>query len=443
MGKAQVTVNNLSESNDGLKRQNKALQAKLDQLANKMNSINTDFNNYKKKESESVVTHKTTTTSNTDSNTGSNITNLPNSKNHNGNHVYDDTSTGGYQGSGYSMNTKMLIYTAPSVKNKKVKIELKRNPNAGTISIGSWMKASLITGGEFPAGASADTQPRTVFLRILNDAVMPNGYRYNLKGCIAMGAGWGSETTHRVYIKVQQVSCTGFAGKDMIAGDMISQVFDSDAHVGLRGKYVANEGYKAFMATMSGLFGGIAGIASQSQGTTYSGATGVTNVLSPTASMRAGGLNGAAGGLGELSKYYIQRMEAVQPFVDVNAGRIVTLIVSQNTPLRWVNRQDMQVPVTADTSTTTQTTNQTVTTLGKQSTGMSLGARFQAPPKMVKNYHEMVNKFAHPSKEEQQKVANSIQNAQTSISQADGLAGTLSGMNHAPDNDYPQASGVK
>ena len=432
MGTAQQQVNTLKDSNFQLHKQIESMQSQNKSLANGIKTLTNDFEKYQEQQKEQANLHKNEKVTITKHHiSGTNLTNIPGSNNQTNKSIKDMNNRSINNNMSESIyNTQMLVYTAPKIERKKIKVALKDNPNAGTISIGSWMKASLISGGEFPAGESSQSMPRTVFLRILSDATMANGYKYNLKGCIAEAAGWGSETTKRVYMKVQQISCTGFKGDKAVLGNLVGQVFDADAHVGVRGKYVANEGYRAFMATMGGIFSGVASVASQSQGTTYSGATGTTNVLTPSASMRSGGLDGAAGGLGELSKYYIKRMEEIQPYIDVNAGRIVTLIVTQNTPLHWVDRQSIKIPATSDT---TVATVKKVEVEGKQSFGNSISqmkSQIQKLPKMMPNYNQFTKK-----------VENDTQNNITKVNKSgENIAAELNQINNSTSS-YP--NGVK
>jgi conjugal transfer pilus assembly protein TraB len=241
----------------------------------------------------------------------------------------------------------MIGYEAPVDKKKSPEVVYKSNPNAGSLPLGSWAKVSLLNGGDFPAGVSAQGQPKPVFVNLLSDFVMPNGYRYNLKGCTGMGAGFGGYSEKRVYIKIHQISCVGKKGVTMVSDNLVAQVMDSDAKVGLKGELYENTAYKSMLATISGIFSGVASVAASSQGTSYSGAQGAYSVLSGGAAVNSSIGNAAASGLGQLSKFFIDKLNSMQPYITVNTGRISTIVISQTKALHWVNRQDAKVKMNA------------------------------------------------------------------------------------------------
>ncbi len=356
MGTTQIQVDNIQAKQAEYQRQTDKHFTNIDRNLKDISSaiavLNKKIDQKTTTQTTTTVTHEKSENNNDASitNPSGNQANLTSNSQHKSSHDNKKVLDEGNAPPSYASPQPqgMIIFNASRKVISKPELEMKKNPNAGAINIDSWAKASLLNGGDFPAGVSAQGEPRPVFLRILTNFTMPNGYRYNLKGCTALGAGYGDYSTSRVYIKVQQVSCTGHGGRDMISTGLIGQIMDSDAKIGLRGQLVENEGYKAFLATVAGIFSGLASTAAQSQSTSYMGAQGAYSVLSGQSAYNAAGGNAAASGLGELSKYFINKLNSMQPYININTGRIVTVMISETTPIHWENRQDLKIPVTTE-----------------------------------------------------------------------------------------------
>ena len=96
------------------------------------------------------------------------------------------------------------------------------------------------------------------------------------------------------------------------------------------------------MATLSKAIEGAGNYFSQSQGTTtLSSLTGgTTKTVDGAGILKSMGGGALSGGASELSKFYVDQLKMLSPVLKVNAGRVVTINLSQGVVLNWVNRHN-------------------------------------------------------------------------------------------------------
>lgn len=212
---------------------------------------------------------------------------------------------------------------------------IKRDLPLGILPVGSFFKAVLLNGVEAGTGQDAESNPQPVLMRVVDNAFLPNEYRYRVKSCFVLGSSYGSLSSERVYIRTARISCVGNNGKSVISENIEGYVVDSDGKIGLRGKLISRQGAKLGMAMLAGFSNGIATAFSNAQATSSLSALGVTNTISPTQSMRRATLGGMGGASQELAQFYINQAQNIYPVIDVNNGRIVTVTLSQSIALSW------------------------------------------------------------------------------------------------------------
>ena len=56
---------------------------------------------------------------------------------------------------------------------------------------GSFTRAILLNGLDAPTGGQSQKDPQPVLLRLEDNAILPNAYRFGVKECFVVGAGYG------------------------------------------------------------------------------------------------------------------------------------------------------------------------------------------------------------------------------------------------------------
>lgn len=199
----------------------------------------------------------------------------------------------------------------------------------------SYVTAKVLVGVDMQTGMAATADPKPVLFRVegLATGVGASGrfQTSNLKGCLVNGAAFAELSSEKVYIKLQQITCSTDATHYMVA--KVDGYVTFMGKSGVRGKVVSREGNfasKAFVAgTLQGL-GQAVGTDTQRrlEGlTSTDGAGGLA--MAPLSDSQVG--QAALGtGIGNassmLADYYIKRAEQYQPVIEMPSGMDVELV---------------------------------------------------------------------------------------------------------------------
>lgn len=210
----------------------------------------------------------------------------------------------------------------------KVQDARKEVPRVGTTLPMSFVRATMLSGVDAPTGATAQKHPLPVLLRIDDLAVLPNGFRSDIKECFALGEAVGSLSAERAYIRVIRLSCISVRG-EIVEVDISGAVHGNDGKVGVRGRLVQKQGALLGKALLAGLAGGIAqGFAAQN--VTYSvSPLGSVATLDPTQILTSGAYNGVAQAMNELARFYTASAKEIYPIIEVDAGSSVDIVITQ------------------------------------------------------------------------------------------------------------------
>lgn len=198
----------------------------------------------------------------------------------------------------------------------------------------SFMRAVLLGGMDAPTGGQAQTDPIPVLLKITDNAFLPNEYRSAVKDCFVIAEGFGDVSSERAYIRTQLLSCVLKNGQSLEV-HLKGNVFGEDGKNGMRGRLVTKQGAILANALLSGIAAGIGqGFAASGQTTTVSPLGSTTTNAGGTQNILKSGLGTGVGrAMDRLAQYYINLAERTFPVVEIDAGRIVDIVVTQGVVL--------------------------------------------------------------------------------------------------------------
>ncbi len=197
---------------------------------------------------------------------------------------------------------------------------------------GSFARALLLGGLDAPTGGQAQRNPQPVLLKLLDNAILPNRFRSQVKDCFVVGAGYGDVSAERAYIRTESLSCVTTDGH-AIDVPLKGYVAGEDGKAGMRGRLVTKQGQLLANALVSGIASGI-GHAFQQNATTLSvSPLGSTSSVDPERQFQAGVGSGVGKALDRLAQYYIALAEKVFPVIEVDAGRSVDVVLTQGLAL--------------------------------------------------------------------------------------------------------------
>jgi conjugal transfer pilus assembly protein TraB len=219
--------------------------------------------------------------------------------------------------------------------------QMQKNPSApgaerknvsSFLPAGSFVRAVLLMGIDAPTGGQAQTNSQPVLMRVTDNAVLPNRFRYEAKECFIIGSGFGDSSSERAYIRLETLSCVM---KDGAALEMPlkGHVAGEDGKVGMRGRLVSKQGQVLANALLAGVASGIGAAFQQSATTQSVSPLGMTNSVAPDKAFQSGFGTGVGGAMNRLAQYYIQVAEKMFPVIEIDAGRLVEVVITKGVDL--------------------------------------------------------------------------------------------------------------
>jgi conjugal transfer pilus assembly protein TraB len=195
------------------------------------------------------------------------------------------------------------------------------------LPIGAFGKAVILGGVDASTSLSAQSDPRPVLMRLMDHGRLPKNIRSRIKDCHVIGAGYGDISSERVYVRLETISCTTKRG-EVFEKPIHGYVAGEDGKDGIRGRVVWREGALIQRAFLAGTLGGIGqGIADTYVDTSVS-PLGVVETVNTNDIFQMGLAQGGSNALNTLAEYNIQRAEAYQPVIEVEAGRMVEIVIN-------------------------------------------------------------------------------------------------------------------
>jgi len=195
-----------------------------------------------------------------------------------------------------------------------------------------FVKAILITGVSAPTFSAGLLNPKPVLLSVMGKAIIANDQDENIKNCLLIGKATGNMNTSRAEILITRISCSiptnipGVYKKIEATGNPIGWVIGEDGKYGLRGRLVDSAGKVIMRQIMVGFLQGVSQAFAPS--TILPVQTTTTNTLKNVQNAIGSGISqGASNAFASLAEYYKKMLDGMYPYVDVMAGRKVTVLL--------------------------------------------------------------------------------------------------------------------
>lgn len=193
---------------------------------------------------------------------------------------------------------------------------------------GMFGQAVLLSGLDAPTGGQAQSNPHPVLLQLLDLAVLPNRYRYDWAQCLITGAGYGDLSSERGYIRTESLSCVSRDGK-VLDVPIKGYIVGEDGKAGMRGRLVSKQGQVLGNALLAGVVAGIGTGLERSSSIQSVSPLGSTSTIKPGQEFQSGIGAGVGRALDRLANYYIQLAEKMFPVIEIDAARVVDVVLTQ------------------------------------------------------------------------------------------------------------------
>lgn len=193
---------------------------------------------------------------------------------------------------------------------------------------GTFIRAVNLSGLDAPTGGQNQNDPHPVVFRLVDHAMLPNKFRANVKECRVTGNGYGDISSERAFIRLDRLSCIDENG-GAIDVDIKGYVAGEDGKAGMRGRLVEKTGQILANALLVSVAGGIGQAFSADATTTSTSALGSVSTVSAGKEFQAGFGDGVKDSMDRLARYYIALAEKMFPIFEVDAGRMVDIVLTQ------------------------------------------------------------------------------------------------------------------
>jgi len=240
--------------------------------------------------------------------------------------------------------TEETTLSAPEKLAKRRKEKIEEQKERPWLPSGSFVRGQLLSGLYAPTGGYAQANPHPVLIRVISPAILPGRERMDLSECFIIAAGYGDLASERAYLRVETLSCVR-KRKTVIDMPIEGYVVGEDGKVGLRGRVVSKHGQMLAKSLIAGLFAGFSD-ALRPQMPYYYYEMGAeqgeaAKMVWPKLSdiIASGGLAGVSKAMDRLADFYLQMAKQVFPVIEVDAGRIVEVVVLKGTDLNPQGRK--------------------------------------------------------------------------------------------------------
>jgi len=208
----------------------------------------------------------------------------------------------------------------------------KRAHISDTVPAGSFGEAVLLSGLDAPTGGLAERNPHPVLLELIDNGNLPNRYQHKVKRCRLVGSGTGNISDERAYVRLERITCVLRNG-DIVSEVATGTVTGEDGVNGMRGRLVSKQGQLIANAFLAGSLSGIGDSITSSFTTVATSANGTVSSFDPDKTAEAGLASGLSNTMEKIADWYFKRAEETYPIIEIKAGRIVTIFLTEDLPL--------------------------------------------------------------------------------------------------------------
>lgn len=209
-----------------------------------------------------------------------------------------------------------------------------KSRHIGTYLPVSFARIRLIGGLDAPTGGQAQNNPLPVFLKIEDNAFLPNHFRSRVKDCFVVAAAYGDKSSERAYVRTETLSCVTRSGQ-AIEVPLKGSVYGEDGKLGFRGTVATKQGQILANAAAAGVASGI-GQGFSSKYTTFTTTPiGTSETINSDKILQAGLATGFGNAMDRLAKYWISVAEQMHPVIEIDASRVGDLFITKGTMLEF------------------------------------------------------------------------------------------------------------
>ena len=246
----------------------------------------------------------------------------------------------GDQGSGSAPSRDLKMTTVSEAVAPEPSDSSGEGEGEGTgiyIPSASLLSGTLMTGLDAPTGQGARRDPFPVVVRLQKDAILPNDYSADVKGCMAILSGFGDLSSERVYLRTEGISCIRNDGKS-IEARLSGYAVGEDGKAGIRSRLGTKQGALVGRSMVAGFFGGVSQAFNVSPVPTINTTGNQQNVQYLDAfsdqAVQGGLVGGASNALEKVADFWLKMADSMFPVLEMDAGRKMDIVMVKGAELK-------------------------------------------------------------------------------------------------------------
>ena len=220
----------------------------------------------------------------------------------------------------------------------------------------TYARCVLVGSVTVSAGVGASSNPQPVLLRLTDPGNLPNKVKGFLKDAMVIGAAYGELSSESIVIRLERIvkiDKHGQIGMDIpVKGYVAGENGDSR----IRGLVIDRAGAVVRQAAIGGFFSGIADFLTMnnSSAVKFEPNSGLAQFSPQKGSkmLEQGASKGIGNAVEKYADFYIKRAEQLQPVIQIDGGRKLTIVFTESVKASAVNmkkvRKNLIMPVKCD-----------------------------------------------------------------------------------------------
>jgi hypothetical protein len=198
---------------------------------------------------------------------------------------------------------------------------------------GSILSGVLLTGVDAPTSSLAQRDPVPALMRIKQMTILPNLHEADQRECFALMSGYGNLSSERAEFRAEDLSCI-LADGSTFRTHLKGYAVDESGRLGVRGPVVSKQGSFIARSLVVGIMQGIAQAFGREQSYGIGVNQGQLSFQQAGDQTTGGAISGAGKGLDRIAQFYLDQAEGMFPVIEINAGRQVDLILTDEVKVK-------------------------------------------------------------------------------------------------------------
>lgn len=210
----------------------------------------------------------------------------------------------------------------------------------------TYARCVLVGSVTVSAGVGSSSNPQPVLLRLTDSGNLPNKVKGFLKDAMVIGAAYGELSSESVVIRLERIvkiDKHGRVGMDIpVKGYVAGENGDSR----IRGLVIDRAGAVVRQAAIGGFFSGIADFLTMnnSSAVKFEPNSGLAQFSPQRGSkmLEQGASKGIGNAVEKYADFYIKRAEQLQPVIQIDGGRKLTIVFTESVKASGVNMKKVR-----------------------------------------------------------------------------------------------------